>query len=123
MGVILTIILIFHAHRIIILRRFCAITGSIFMLRCVTMFVTSMSVPGRHLSEECKLAEQSFGDWDAKLARAWIIASGFGMSVAGVSRIYSIFTHLGDNMWRLHVFRPFFHFNPVKFIHQRIYTI
>jgi hypothetical protein len=95
MGAILVSILIFHVHRIIILRRFCAITGSIFMLRCVTMFVTSLSVPGRHLSEECSLVEQSFGDWDAKLARAWTIASGFGLSVAGV-------TTCGDYMFSGH---------------------
>ncbi|KAL0484314.1 sphingomyelin synthase-related protein [Acrasis kona] len=92
---ILVFDVIFHAHRMIILRRFCAITGSIFMLRCVTMFVTSLSVPGKHLSSDCKKMSDGFGDWDAKLSRAWTIASGLGLSVAGV-------TTCGDYMFSGH---------------------
>lgn len=37
--------------RSIAIRRFCALSGSVFLLRCATMFITSLSVPGSHL--EC----------------------------------------------------------------------
>lgn len=41
----------FSLCRSIACRRFCALSGSVLLLRCATMFITSLSVPGSHL--EC----------------------------------------------------------------------
>ncbi|XP_071496034.1 sphingomyelin synthase-related protein 1-like [Diadema antillarum] len=80
LGIFLSLILILHKHRSIISRRIFAITGTVFLLRCVTMFVTSLSVPGTHL--QC--AGKVYGStWD-KLLRAIEIWSGLGMSLTGV---------------------------------------
>ncbi|XP_071808877.1 sphingomyelin synthase-related protein 1-like [Asterias amurensis] len=74
------IVLVLHKHRSIILRRFFALTGSCFLLRCLTMFVTSMSVPGSHLQCSGKV----YGNYWIKMERALEIMSGLGMSVTGV---------------------------------------
>ncbi|KAJ8284896.1 hypothetical protein COCON_G00037460 [Conger conger] len=74
-GVILCniwlLVLLLHKH---------SLMGTVFMLRCVTMFVTSLSVPGQHLQCSGKI----YGDMWAKLRRAVAIWSGFGMSLTGV---------------------------------------
>lgn len=73
-------ILIFHKHRFILLRRMFSLFGSVFLLRCVTMLITSLSVPGRHL--ECKA--RPYGSWSERLQQAFLIWSGGGMSLQGV---------------------------------------
>lgn len=85
LGLIMTIIfcltLLFHKHRIMVLSRVMAITASVFLLRCVTMFVTSLSVPGVHLTCSGSPIGVTI---EEKLQYAWRITSGFGMSINGV---------------------------------------
>ena len=46
--------------RFVIMRRMFSLTGTVFMLRCVTMLITSLSVPGRHLQCEPKVTFLTF---------------------------------------------------------------
>ncbi|KAK4299027.1 hypothetical protein Pmani_028663 [Petrolisthes manimaculis] len=73
-------ILFIHKHRSIAIRRFCALSGSVFLLRCATMFITSLSVPGTHL--DC--APRQGSDLSTKVDQAWIIWCGGGLSIKGV---------------------------------------
>ncbi|XP_050725059.1 ceramide phosphoethanolamine synthase-like isoform X3 [Eriocheir sinensis] len=73
-------ILFFHKHRSIACRRFCALSGSVLLLRCATMFITSLSVPGSHL--ECAPRIQS--DTWTKMSQAYLIWRGGGLSLMGV---------------------------------------
>ncbi|XP_021322761.2 sphingomyelin synthase-related protein 1 isoform X1 [Danio rerio] len=80
LGSMLMLVLLMHRHRSILFRRLCNLTGTVFLLRCVTMFVTSLSVPGHHLQCSGKI----YGDAWTKVQRALEIWSGLGMSLTGV---------------------------------------
>ncbi|VDM04779.1 unnamed protein product [Schistocephalus solidus] len=75
-------VLAFHRHRFILLRRYCSLLGTVFLLRSVTMFITSLSAPGRHLSTECR--PFVFHSFSERLLRAAEIFFGLGMTLRGV---------------------------------------
>lgn len=76
-------ILVMHKYRFILLRRFFNLLGTVFLLRSVTMLITSLSVPGTHLHSTCRLisANQTL---EEKVSRALEIWLGFGLSINGV---------------------------------------
>ncbi|GFO38820.1 sphingomyelin synthase-related protein 1-like [Plakobranchus ocellatus] len=80
LGAMWFILLFFHKHRFVLMRRFFSLMGTIFLLRCVTMLITSLSVPGRHL--QC--SGKRYGDWYTRLERTFEIWQGMGMSLQGV---------------------------------------
>ncbi|RUS73252.1 hypothetical protein EGW08_018983 [Elysia chlorotica] len=80
LGVMWFILLFFHKHRFVLMRRFFSLMGTIFLLRCVTMLITSLSVPGKHL--QC--SGKRYGDWYTRLQRTFEIWQGMGMSLQGV---------------------------------------
>ncbi|XP_043272145.1 sphingomyelin synthase-related 1 [Venturia canescens] len=84
------VVLIFHRYRFILLRRFFALSGTVFLLRCVTMLITSLSVPGAHLQCQPRTisdepwASTAYGELYNKIAMAYVIWRGAGMSIQGV---------------------------------------
>uniref|UniRef100_A0A1I7ZX19 SAM domain-containing protein n=1 Tax=Steinernema glaseri TaxID=37863 RepID=A0A1I7ZX19_9BILA len=72
--------LFLHKHRVVIMRRMFSLIGTVFLLRCITMLITSLSVPGVHL--ECRA--KSYGSFSDKLWQAYHIWSRLGMSIQGV---------------------------------------
>ncbi|VDP20600.1 unnamed protein product [Echinostoma caproni] len=82
LGLVWAVILIFHRYRCILLRRFFAISGTVFLLRCVTMISTSLSVPGEHLAEQC--TPKAFINNTVRFHRFLEIWLGMGMSIRGI---------------------------------------
>ncbi|XP_025078256.1 sphingomyelin synthase-related protein 1-like isoform X2 [Pomacea canaliculata] len=80
LAIIWFVVLIFHKHRFILLRRMFSLLGTIFLLRCVTMLITSMSVPGQHL--QC--VGKRYGDMWSRIQRTFDIWCRLGMSIQGV---------------------------------------
>ncbi|XP_017035247.1 ceramide phosphoethanolamine synthase-like [Drosophila kikkawai] len=85
------IVLIFHKYRLVLLRRFSALAGTVFLLRCITTLITSLSVPGTHL--QCNQSDFAIDDPNVdmvgamviRLTRAYRIWRGLGLSIQGVS--------------------------------------
>ncbi|CAG5120763.1 unnamed protein product [Candidula unifasciata] len=73
-------VLLFHKHRFVLMRRMFSLMGTIFLLRCVTMLITSLSVPGKHL--QC--SGKRYADWYSRFYRTFEIWKGMGMSLQGV---------------------------------------
>ncbi|KAM7534960.1 hypothetical protein Aperf_G00000091266 [Anoplocephala perfoliata] len=82
LSFIWTVVLAFHRHRLILFRRLCSLVGTVFLLRSVTMIITSLSVPGKHLLTECK--PFVFRSSKERFERAVVILFGFGMTLQGV---------------------------------------
>ncbi|KAM8923877.1 phosphatidylcholine:ceramide cholinephosphotransferase 1 [Pelodytes ibericus] len=70
---------IFLKHKSIISRRFFCLVGTLYLYRCITMYVTTLPVPGMHFNCSPKL----FGDWEAQLRRILKMIAGGGLSITG----------------------------------------
>lgn len=66
-------------HRAIVGRRFFFIVGTLYLYRCVTMYVTTLPVPGMHFKCSPKLV----GNYEAQLWRVLKMISGGGLSITG----------------------------------------
>ncbi|XP_064173810.1 phosphatidylcholine:ceramide cholinephosphotransferase 1-like [Anguilla rostrata] len=66
-------------YRSIIGRRFFFIVGTLYLYRCVTMYITTLPVPGMHF----KCSPKLFGDWEAQMRRVVKMIAGGGLSITG----------------------------------------
>ncbi|EGT30319.1 hypothetical protein CAEBREN_09174 [Caenorhabditis brenneri] len=80
LAVVWFTVLFFHRERVIIARRMFSLLGTVFLLRCFTMLITSLSVPGIHL--QCEARPNT--TMQEKLHKAFHIWSNLGMSLHGV---------------------------------------
>ena len=112
------IVVLFHKHRFILMRRFFSISGTIFMLRCVTMLITSLSVPGTHL--ECQ--PRPYGDIWNKLHNAYIIWTGmiFFFGLCGFFwRFWDWNFHQGLNKLKFIIKKTILHMDPDREQHYK----
>ncbi|KAL2082915.1 hypothetical protein ACEWY4_020688 [Coilia grayii] len=66
-------------HRSIVGRRFFFIVGTLYLYRCVTMYVTTLPVPGMHFRCSPKLS----GRWEAQIHRIMKMIAGGGLTITG----------------------------------------
>ncbi|XP_063445712.1 sphingomyelin synthase-related protein 1-like [Mytilus trossulus] len=113
LGLTWIVLLFFHKHRFILMRRMFSMIGTIFILRCICMLITSLSVPGAHLKCEGKL----YGDIWTKLRRTFEIWTGLGMTLSGVRTC-------GDYMFSGHtVFVTMLNFLITEYTPRKMYYL
>lgn len=85
---------IFLKHRAIIGRRCFFLIGTLYMYRCVTMYITTLPVPGKHMVCAPKLYNDSTG----KIWRILRLISGGGLSLTGSHLMCGDFLYSGHTV-------------------------
>lgn len=81
-------------YKSIISRRFFCIVGTLYLYRCITMYVTTLPVPGMHFNCSPKL----FGDWEAQVRRIMKLIAGGGLSITGSHNMCGDYLYSGHTV-------------------------
>ena len=73
LTVLFACLVLVHKHRLVIIRRYFSIIGTVFLLRALTMMSTTLSVPGTHL-DNCEI--KIGNSWDNKFQHVLAIWRG-----------------------------------------------
>ncbi|KAG8454020.1 hypothetical protein GDO86_000592 [Hymenochirus boettgeri] len=89
-----TIQWLFFRYKSIVSRRFFFILGTLYFYRCITIYVTTLPVPGVHF--QC--APKLHGDSQAQLQRILRLLSGGGLSITGSHILCGDFLYSGHTV-------------------------
>uniref|UniRef100_A0A1A7YJK7 Phosphatidylcholine:ceramide cholinephosphotransferase 1 n=1 Tax=Iconisemion striatum TaxID=60296 RepID=A0A1A7YJK7_9TELE len=81
-------------HRSIIGRRFFFIVGTLYLYRCITMYITTLPVPGMHF----KCSPKLLGDWEAQMRRIMKMIAGGGLSITGAHSMCGDYLYSGHTV-------------------------
>uniref|UniRef100_A0A8C5MNX8 Phosphatidylcholine:ceramide cholinephosphotransferase 1 n=1 Tax=Leptobrachium leishanense TaxID=445787 RepID=A0A8C5MNX8_9ANUR len=85
---------VFLKYKSIVGRRFFCIVGTLYLYRCITMYVTTLPVPGVHFNCSPKL----MGNWEAQLWRILRMLRGGGLSITGSHSLCGDFLYSGHTV-------------------------
>ncbi|XP_032835970.1 phosphatidylcholine:ceramide cholinephosphotransferase 1-like [Petromyzon marinus] len=81
-------------HRSIIGRRYFFIIGTLYLYRCVTMYITTLPVPGRHFHCSPKV----LGDVELQMRRVMKLIAGGGLSLTGAHTLCGDYLYSGHTV-------------------------
>ncbi|KAJ1141778.1 hypothetical protein NDU88_008106 [Pleurodeles waltl] len=105
---------LFLKHKSIIGRRFFCLVGTLYLYRCITMYVTTLPVPGKHFHCSPKL----LGDWEAQLRRIMKMIAGGGLSITGSHTLCGDYLYSGHTVILTLTYMFIKEYSPLRF---RIY--
>ncbi|XP_030629967.1 phosphatidylcholine:ceramide cholinephosphotransferase 2 [Chanos chanos] len=98
-------------YKAIIGRRFFFLMGTLYLYRCVTMYVTTLPVPGMHFNCAAKL----YGDSQGKVYRILRLISGGGLSITGSHLMCGDFLYSGHTVMLTLTFLFIKEYSPPSF--------
>ncbi|XP_058508003.1 phosphatidylcholine:ceramide cholinephosphotransferase 1 [Solea solea] len=81
-------------HRSIIGRRFFFIVGTLYLYRCITMYITTLPVPGMHF----KCSPKLLGNWEAQMRRVLKMIAGGGLTITGAHDMCGDYLYSGHTV-------------------------
>ncbi|XP_058261400.1 phosphatidylcholine:ceramide cholinephosphotransferase 1 [Hemibagrus wyckioides] len=97
-GMILVILWILQwsllKHKSIVGRRFLFIVGTLYLYRCITMYITTLPVPGMHFKCSAKL----HGDWQSQIWRVMKMLAGGGLTITGSHHMCGDYLYSGHTV-------------------------
>ncbi|KAK1333656.1 hypothetical protein QTO34_006041 [Cnephaeus nilssonii] len=81
-------------YKSIISRRFFCIVGTLYLYRCITMYVTTLPVPGMHFN----CSPKKFQSWEAQLRRIMKLIAGGGLSITGSHNMCGDYLYSGHTV-------------------------
>ncbi|KAM9561477.1 phosphatidylcholine:ceramide cholinephosphotransferase 1-like isoform 1-T5 [Salvelinus alpinus] len=81
-------------YRSIVGRRFFFIVGTLYLYRCITMYITTLPVPGMHF----KCSPKLFGDWEAQMRRVMKMIAGGGLTITGSHHMCGDYLYSGHTV-------------------------
>ncbi|KAM4599141.1 phosphatidylcholine:ceramide cholinephosphotransferase 1 [Fundulus diaphanus] len=98
-------------HRSIIGRRFFFIVGTLYLYRCITMYITTLPVPGMHF----KCSPKLLGDWEAQMRRIMKMIAGGGLSITGSHTMCGDYLYSGHTVMLTLTFLFIKEYSPRRF--------
>ncbi|CAL8262101.1 unnamed protein product [Arctogadus glacialis] len=83
-----------HKHRSIVGRRFFFIIGTLYLYRCVTMYITTLPVPGMHF----RCAPKVMGDHMSQAGRVFKMIAGGGLTITGSHHMCGDYLYSGHTV-------------------------
>ncbi|XP_013857810.1 phosphatidylcholine:ceramide cholinephosphotransferase 1 [Austrofundulus limnaeus] len=98
-------------HRSIIGRRFFFIVGTLYLYRCITMYITTLPVPGMHF----KCSPKLLGNWEAQMRRIMKMIAGGGLSITGSHTMCGDYLYSGHTVMLTLTFLFIKEYSPKRF--------
>ncbi|XP_018616710.1 phosphatidylcholine:ceramide cholinephosphotransferase 1 [Scleropages formosus] len=98
-------------HKSIIGRRFFFIVGTLYLYRCITMYITTLPVPGMHF----KCSPKLFGDWESQMRRVMKMIAGGGLSITGSHTMCGDYLYSGHTVMLTLTYLFIKEYSPKKF--------